>query len=69
MSEPRLVIPTMEAISLWQGVAVPNEAARHGLAEMAALIAALEALRGTMVFEDEPSSFDAALRACMEPQP
>jgi hypothetical protein len=38
-----MVIPTMEAISLWQGVAVPNEAARHGLAEMAALIAAVAA--------------------------
>ena len=69
MGEPRMVIPTMEAIRLWQGVTVPNAAARHGLAEMEALIAALEALRGTMVFEDEPSSFDAALRACMEGQP
>jgi hypothetical protein len=36
---------------------------------MEGLIAALEALRGTMAFEDEPSSFDAALRACMERQP
>jgi hypothetical protein len=69
MSEPRMVIPSMEAIRLWQGVSVPNAAARHGLAEMEALIAALEALRGTMAFEDEPSGFDAALRACMEPQP
>ena len=69
MSEPRMVIPSMEAIRLWQGVFVPNAAARHGLAEMEALIAALEALRGSMAFEDEPSGFDAALRACMEPQP
>lgn len=69
MSEPRLVIPAMEAIRLWQGVAVPNAAARVGLAELEGLIAALEKLRGTMVFEDEPSSFETALRECMERQP
>lgn len=69
MSEPRLVIPAMEAIRLWQGVAVPNSAARIGLAELEGLIAALEKLRGSMVFEDEPSSFEAALRDCMEQRP
>ena len=62
----RLVIPTLEAIRRWQGVAVPNAAARRGLAEMAALIAQLEALRGSMTFEEEPSDFDAALRDCRE---
>jgi hypothetical protein len=66
-TEPDLVVPTMEAIRRWSGIAVPNAAARHGLADHAALIAELEALRGTMVFEDEPSSFEAALRDCMEP--
>ncbi len=66
MTEPRLVLPTMEAIRRWQGVAVPNAAARHGLAEMEALIAALEKLRGTMAFEDEPAGFEAALRDCRE---
>ena len=29
-------------------------------------IAAFEALRGTLVFEDEPSSFEAALQATKE---
>ena len=68
MTEPPLVIPAMEAIRRWQGVSVPNAAARHGLAEMAGLIAALEKLRGTMQFEEEPSGFEAALQACREPR-
>ena len=64
--EPDLVVPTMEAIERWSGVACPNAAARHGLADHAALIAEIAALRGTMVFENEPSGFEAALRDCME---
>ena len=64
--EPELVVPTMEAIRRWSGVSVPNAAARHGLADHAALIAELEALRGTLVFEDEPSTFEAALRDLQE---
>lgn len=66
-TEPDLVVPTMEAIRRWSGVALPNAASRHGLADHAALIADLEALRGTMRFEEEPSSFEAALRDCMDP--
>ncbi|RAI59078.1 hypothetical protein DOO78_11130 [Roseicella frigidaeris] len=65
--EPELVVPTMEAIRRWSGVSVPNAAARHGLADHIALIAELEALRGSMAFEEEPSNFEAALRACKEP--
>jgi len=65
--EPSLVLPMMEMIRAWSGVSVPNAAARHGLADHLALIAELEALRGSMVFEDEPSSFEAALRDCQEP--
>jgi hypothetical protein len=65
--EPDLVVPTMDAIRRWSGVSVPNAAARHGLADHVALIAELEALRGSMVFEEEPSNFEAALRACKEP--
>jgi hypothetical protein len=56
----------MESISLWSGVACPNEAARLGLADHIGLLKELEALRGTMAFEDEPSSFEAALRAEQE---
>jgi len=65
-TEPNLVLPTIEAIQRWSGVSLPNAAARHGLADHAALIAELEALRGTLEFEDEPSGFEAALRDCME---
>jgi len=52
----------MEAIRLWSGVECPNDAGRRGLEDFAALMAEFEALRGTLVFEDEPSSFEAALR-------
>jgi len=65
--EPDLVVPTMESIQRWSGVQQPNAAARHGLADHAALIAELAALRGTLVFEDEPSGFELALRDCQEP--
>jgi hypothetical protein len=58
---------TMEAIARWGGIALPNEAARIALADNAALIAELEALRGGMGFEEEPSGFEAALRDCREP--
>lgn len=64
--EPDLVEPTMAAIQRWSGIPLPNEAARIGLADMAALIAELERLRGTLRFEDEPSGFDAALRDLAE---
>ena len=66
MAEPKLVLPTMDAITRWQGVAVPNAAARHGLADFAALIADLEALRGEMGIEEEPAGFEAALRDCKD---
>jgi hypothetical protein len=66
--QPELVAPTLEeAIRRWSGISLPNEAARHGLAEFAALLAELEALRGEMGFEEEPGSFEAALRDCREP--
>lgn len=65
--EPESVVPMMEAIRRWSGIAAPNAAARHGLADHAALIAELAALQGTMAFEDEPSGFEAALRDCKEP--
>lgn len=54
--------PTLAVISLWSGVTCPNAAGRRSLADLPALIAEFEALRGTLVFEDEPSSFEAALR-------
>jgi len=64
--KPDPLPPSMESIRLWSGVACPNEAARLGLADHIGLLKELEALRGTMKFEDEPSSFEAALRAEQE---
>ena len=64
--KPDPIPPSMESIRLWSGVACPNEAARLGLADHIGLLKELEALRGAMKFEDEPSSFEAALRAEQE---
>jgi hypothetical protein len=54
-------------IARWHGIAPPNDPARRLAAELAGTIAAFEALRGTIAFEDEPSSFEAALQATKEP--
>jgi hypothetical protein len=56
-----------EAIGLWTGVACPNAAAARAMEDFPALIREFEALRGTIIFEDEPSTFEAALRAEKEP--
>jgi len=66
MAETKLALPLMESIQRWQGISVPNAAARHGLRDFDGVVAALEKLRGELVFEDEPSSFEAALAACKE---
>jgi hypothetical protein len=65
--EPDIVPPTVEAIRRWSGVEPPNAAALHGLADMARLIADIEAVRGGLAFEDEPSGFETALRDLKEP--
>jgi hypothetical protein len=53
-------------IARWHGITAPNAPARRLAAELAETIAAFEALRGTLVFEDEPSSFESALQATKE---
>jgi hypothetical protein len=50
-------------IARWFAITPPNDPARRLAAELEATVAAFEALRGTLVFEDEPSSFEAALQA------
>ncbi len=65
MTERVLKVVTDEA-SLWSGVTPPNAAAREIAAQLDAVIKGFEALRGTMQFEDEPSSFEAALQATKE---
>lgn len=50
------------SIATWHGVQPPNDAALRLLGDLEKLIRDFEKLRGTMRFEDEPSSFEAALR-------
>ena len=53
-------------IARWHGISPPNDPAKRLAADLATTIAAFEALRGTLVFEDEPSGFEAALQATKE---
>jgi hypothetical protein len=53
-------------IARWHGIAAPNDPARRMAADLITTIRAFEALRGTLVFEDEPSSFEAALHETKE---
>jgi hypothetical protein len=53
-------------IARWHAIEPPNDPAKRLAAELAATITAFEALRGTLTFEDEPSSFEAALQATKE---
>ena len=57
---------TEASIARWFGIEPPNDPGRRMAADLVRTIAAFEKLRGTMVFEDEPSSFEAALRATKE---
>jgi len=57
---------TEAMIARWHGVSAPNDPGRRLTAEFADTIAAFEKLRGTLVFEDEPASFEAALQATKE---
>jgi hypothetical protein len=60
---------TEAAIATWFGIAAPNDPGRRLAAELADTIVAFERLRGTLIFEDEPASFEAALQAAKEPAP
>src|SRR4029077_12206024 len=62
----KFLTETEAMITTWHGIAVPNDPARRLAAELADTIAAFEKLRGTLVFEDEPASFEAALQATKE---
>jgi hypothetical protein len=53
-------------IARWHGITAPNDPARRMAADLISTIQAFEALRGTLEFEDEPSSFEAALHEAKE---
>ena len=58
-----------EQAKLWSGIGPPNPASdefARGLAEVAK---GFERIRGQLVFEDEPSSFEAALQEVKEQTP
>jgi hypothetical protein len=57
---------TEAMIAAWHGIAVPNDAARRMAADLASTIRAFDAVRARMRFEDEPASFEAALRETRE---
>jgi hypothetical protein len=50
------------SIATWHGIDPPNEVSLRMLGDLEKLIRDFEALRGTLRFEDEPASFEAALR-------
>lgn len=52
---------TEAMIATWHGISPPNEPALRFAADLASTIAAFEAVRGTIRFEDEPSSFEQTL--------
>ena len=60
---------TEATILTWHGISPPYDPGRRMAAELADTIAAFEKLRGTLVFEDEPASFEAALQATKEQAP
>jgi hypothetical protein len=53
-------------IARWHGITAPNDPARRMAADLLATIKAFEVLRGTLVFENEPASFEAVLHAMKE---
>jgi hypothetical protein len=55
-----------QTIARWHGILAPNDPARRMAADLAETIRAFEAQRGASAFEDEPASFEAALRQTME---
>jgi hypothetical protein len=57
---------TESTIARWFAIAPPNDPGRRMAADLEATIKAFEALRGTIAFEDEPSSFEDALQATKE---
>ena len=57
---------TEEYVAAWHGIQPPNDPARRMAADLATTIAAFEAQRSLLQFEDEPSSFEATLQEFKE---
>ncbi len=57
---------TIAYVETWHGITPANDPARRLAADLAQGIKAFEAQRARLRFEDEPSSFEAALRDMRE---
>lgn len=57
---------TEDYVAAWHGIHPPNDPARRMAADLTATIAAFEAQRSILQFEDEPSSFETVLREFKE---
>ncbi len=64
--ERKLSDVVAEQASIWSGVLPPNEPGVRLAQALESSIAGFTALRGELAFEDEPSSFEAALQAVKE---
>jgi hypothetical protein len=58
-----------EQAKVWSGVAPPNSASSDFARGFVEVIRGFERARGQLVFEDEPSSFEAALQETKETAP
>jgi hypothetical protein len=58
-----------EQAKFWSGVAPPNAASEEFARGLAQIAKGFERSRGQMAFEDEPSSFEAALQEIKERTP
>ena len=68
MPDDAFVDATVAMIATWHGIAPPNAAALRMVADLRKIIADFEAQRGKLRFEDEPSSFEAALLDTAAPE-
>ena len=57
---------TEDYVAAWHGIHPPNNPARRMAADLVATIAAFEAQRSILQFEDEPSSFETVLQEFKE---
>ena len=55
-----------EQAKVWSGIAPPNAASRDFVRGLAEMVKGFERTRGQLSFEDEPSSFEAALQETKE---
>jgi hypothetical protein len=60
-AQTKFVNDMTASIATWHGATPPNDVALRMLGDLEKMIREFETLRGTLRFEDEPSSFEAAL--------